>query len=107
MSRESQCCGGQCTPDDDHTATVSINVTITETANGLNVEGRHPSVAHFGSMFAWGHLPTHLAETSGVLANTAQHLVDTLPDGPELSAALRKLLEAKDCAVRAKVLAGA
>lgn len=31
----------------------------------------------------------------------AQELVAVLPDGPELSAGLRKLLEAKDCFVRA------
>lgn len=28
-------------------------------------------------------------------------MVDQLPDGPELTAGLRKLLEAKDCFVRA------
>jgi hypothetical protein len=31
---------------------------------------------------------------------SAQSLVDLLEDGPELSAGLRKLLEAKDCLVR-------
>jgi hypothetical protein len=30
---------------------------------------------------------------------------DALPDGPEKSAGLRKLLEAKDCFVRAKISA--
>jgi ferritin-like protein len=33
--------------------------------------------------------------------DVAQWLAATLPQGPELSAGLRKLLEAKDCAVRA------
>lgn len=28
-------------------------------------------------------------------------VINTLPDGPELTAGLRKLLEAKDCFVRA------
>ena len=31
----------------------------------------------------------------------AQTIVDTLPSNPERTVALRKLLEAKDCAVRA------
>jgi hypothetical protein len=31
----------------------------------------------------------------------AEQMVRDLPDGPELSAGLRKLLEAKDCFVRA------
>jgi hypothetical protein len=31
----------------------------------------------------------------------AERMADTLPSGPELTAGLRKLLEAKDCAVRA------
>jgi hypothetical protein len=30
-------------------------------------------------------------------------MVDDLPDGPELTAGLRKLLEAKDCFVRASL----
>jgi hypothetical protein len=33
-------------------------------------------------------------------------MISTLPDGPELTAGLRKLLEAKDCFVRAAVAAG-
>lgn len=31
----------------------------------------------------------------------AEHYADTLPSGPELTVGLRKLLEAKDCFVRA------
>jgi hypothetical protein len=30
-------------------------------------------------------------------------MADALPDGPELSTGLRKLLEAKDCLVRAAI----
>jgi hypothetical protein len=34
-------------------------------------------------------------------ADLARHIVDTLPRNPERTVALRKLLEAKDCAIRA------
>jgi hypothetical protein len=53
--------------------------------------------------FAWSHLPPHLAAVSQPFSVLADLLVETLPDGPELSVALRKLLEAKDAAVRARV----
>jgi len=33
----------------------------------------------------------------------AQHLVESLPRNPERTVALRKLLEAKDCTVRARL----
>ena len=51
--------------------------------------------------FAYEHLPQRLREVSQPFGVLAQSLVDTLPRNPERTAALRKLLEAKDCAVRA------
>lgn len=53
--------------------------------------------------FTYKHLPEHLQEVSKPLAELAQLMEDTLPDGPEKSAGMRKLLEAKDCFVRAKL----
>lgn len=50
--------------------------------------------------FAFDHLPVRLQEASAPFHSLAQHLVDTLPPGPEKTAGMRKLLEAKDCAVR-------
>lgn len=47
------------------------------------------------------HLPAHLQEVSRPFADMAQQIVDTLPRNPERTVALRKLLEAKDAAVRA------
>lgn len=61
----------------------------------------HPSVAHLLRYFAYEHLPEHLQEVSRPFGELAQRLVDLGLEGPELSAGLRKLLEAKDCAVRA------
>lgn len=53
--------------------------------------------------FAYEHLPPHLAEVSKPFALMAQTIVDTLPRNPERTVALRKLLESKDAAVRAKL----
>jgi len=53
--------------------------------------------------FAYEHLPPHLQEISKPFGDLALHIVDTLPANAERTAGLRKLLEAKDCAVRAKL----
>ncbi len=53
--------------------------------------------------FAYSHLPAHLQAISKPFGDLAQHMVDTLPRNPERTAGLRKLLEAKDCAVRAQL----
>lgn len=51
--------------------------------------------------FAYAHLPERLQEISKPFGDLAQQMVDTLPANPERTVGLRKLLEAKDCAVRA------
>lgn len=51
--------------------------------------------------FAYSHLPPRLQAISKPFGELAQHIVDTLPMNAERTAGLRKLLEAKDCAVRA------
>lgn len=51
--------------------------------------------------FAYEHLPPHLQEVSKPFGDLARSLADTLPLNAESTTALRKLLEAKDCAVRA------
>lgn len=53
--------------------------------------------------FAWSHLPEHLQEVSKVFAEAADVVVTILPRNPERTVALRKLLEAKDAAVRARL----
>lgn len=63
--------------------------------------GRHPSTLHLMRYFAWSHLSGDLAEISKALGATAATIMDNLPDGQELTVGLRKLLEAKDCFVRA------
>jgi hypothetical protein len=51
--------------------------------------------------FEFKHLPADLQTVSAPFHDLAIELVDTLPRNPERTVALRKLLEAKDCAVRA------
>lgn len=53
--------------------------------------------------FKYDHLPEHLQAVSKPLGDLAQQMEAELPDGPEKSAGMRKLLEAKDCFVRAKL----
>jgi hypothetical protein len=58
---------------------------------------------HILQFFAHSHLPPHLAEVSRPFGELAERLATCLPDNPERDVALRKLLEAKDAAVRAMV----
>lgn len=51
--------------------------------------------------FAYDHLPEKLQHVSEQFHYLAHWVDDTLPNGAEKSTALRKLLEAKDAAVRA------
>lgn len=63
---------------------------------------RHPNVDSLMQFFAYEHLPSKLKEISkpfGVLAETVSYG----PQNPETTMCLRKLLEAKDCAVRAQL----
>ncbi len=53
--------------------------------------------------FAYKHLPDQLQDVSRPFGEIAEWIVATLPRNPERTTALRKLLEAKDCAVRAKL----
>ena len=50
--------------------------------------------------FAYAHLPEHLQRISRPYGELAELMATTLPAGAETTAALRKLLESKDCAVR-------
>lgn len=51
--------------------------------------------------FKHEHLPPHLAEVSKPFCVLAHELAHQLPDNAESYVCGRKLLEAKDCAVRA------
>lgn len=53
--------------------------------------------------FTYEHLPEHLQAISKPFAVLAQDMNDKLPNGPEKDMMFRKILEAKDCAVRANL----
>lgn len=55
---------------------------------------------HLLQFFQYEHLPEHLKALSRPCADLAKEVDRMLPEGPEKTAGLRKLLEAKDCFVR-------
>lgn len=59
----------------------------------------HPSTDAILKFFEYEQLPPRLQEVSKPFCELA-HQVAASYDGPELTAGLRKLLEAKDCIVR-------
>jgi len=67
----------------------------------------HPAVLHFKPLFEYRHLPEHLQRISEPFGQLAESIINEYPHNQETTAALRKLLEAKDCAVRAFVIAKA
>jgi hypothetical protein len=56
--------------------------------------------------FEFEHLPEHLQDVSSAFCYLAHGVCETVAPGPERTVALRKLLEAKDAAVRAKLNPG-
>jgi len=56
--------------------------------------------------FAYEHLPEHLKEISQPFCFLAREMCHKIEPGPERTVMLRKLLEAKDAAVRAVVSPG-
>lgn len=69
----------------------------------IDTSNRHPGTQHLARVLTPNPnlpdgAPADMARLCEVLA---EHALACLPDGPELTAGLRKLLEAKDCFVRA------
>lgn len=84
----------------DQPATPPRQLTETD----LITAGHHPAVAQILRWFVSGHLPEPLRVISAACEQLAIDMADALPDGgPELTTGLRKLLEAKDCFVRAGI----
>lgn len=63
----------------------------------------HPAVEQLLRWFDAEHLPEYLRPTTIACRELAVFAAETLEDGPEKTAGLRKLLEAKDCFVRQAV----
>ena len=66
-------------------------------------KGEREPDEHIMQFFAHTHLPPALAEISRPFSEMARRLIRTTPRNPERTVALRKLLEAKDAAVRASL----
>lgn len=58
---------------------------------------------HIAQFFSFAHLPERLANVSRPFAELAAQIALCIPRNPERTVALRKLLEAKDAAVRAYI----
>lgn len=53
--------------------------------------------------FKYEHLPEYLKRVSSECSKLADYAVDNIPANAEREVGLRKLLEAKDCFVRAQL----
>lgn len=71
-----------------------------------DLTNRHPAVRQVAQFFTFEHLPAHLRVVSEPCARLADEMIESCEDGPELTAGLRKLLEAKDCFVRSALTDG-
>jgi hypothetical protein len=58
-------------------------------------------VEHIAQFFKYDHLPPELQEVSKPFCELALYIIEKFPRNPERTVTLRKLLEAKDSAVRA------
>ena len=73
-------------------------------ANGIHMPERdNAKPERMLRWFGCEHLPAHLRAVSRPFCELAERIVTTLPAGPERTVTLRKLLESKDAAVRAKL----
>jgi hypothetical protein len=69
-----------------------------------NEDKRHPSTEHMLTMLTPNpNLTGRMWEIANEFSEVAAHMIGELEDSPELTAGLRKLLEAKDCFIRAAV----
>lgn len=62
----------------------------------------HPATEAILKLFTYAHLPEHLQAVSKPFHELAWDMACRC-DGPECTVGLRKLLEAKDCMVRASL----
>lgn len=66
-------------------------------SKGEALEPREPIMRYF----EYAHLPEHLQKVSRPFGELAEQIHQSVPRSAERAAGLRKLLEAKDCIVRA------
>jgi hypothetical protein len=67
-------------------------------------EGRHPGTQQIARWLVPNPNFQGLAfEITDVIGVLAREMINALPDGPELTTGLRKLVEARDCFVRSAI----
>lgn len=77
---------------------------VDDTGVGKEGDGRSDVPANYLlQFFTYEHLPFELRQASAHICEVAKAMDIMLPGSPEKTAGLRKLLEAKDCFVRALV----
>ena len=101
-------CGAKCSHSvfvHDHRLIAFRNADASKTTRNLSdgplVATLHPGVRALLVYFAFEHLPARLRSVSAPCADLAHEMAVILPSDPETTTGLRKLLEAKDCFVRA------
>lgn len=72
----------------------------------MESEAGFPQDERMAKWFAFAHLPEHLQHVSRPFHDLGVLITRQVEPGPERTVALRKLLEAKDAAVRAVVHPG-
>ncbi|WP_197043764.1 hypothetical protein [Aureispira sp. CCB-QB1] len=90
-----------------------LGVTVSELVSNCIVRGLsgdlHKSIQKENDLplrqfFSYQHLPKDKQEVSKRFTELADYISDELPRNPETFACIRKLLEAKDCAVRSSFM---
>lgn len=71
--------------------------------NITDIHGKPVQSEHIVQFFKYDHLPAPLQAISKPFHDIAIGLMMNLPANPERTVGLRKLLEAKDCAIRAAI----
>lgn len=78
-------------------------ITQADLDANFNMHANHEQREPILQFFAFGHLPEKMQAVSQPFGELALMIARSLPRNPERSVALRKLLEAKDAAVRASI----
>lgn len=89
---------------DDWTSSSEDTDEIVQATLNQALANRVAAVRQVGQFFVFDDLSGPARETSRRCCETAISMLLTIPDSPELTVGLRKLLEAKDAFVRATIL---
>lgn len=86
-----------------HCPACGNQVTIDQEASKIQEEKERMELYPVFQFFSYSHLPDNLKNVSKPIAELAEKFLSEIPEGPEKAAGFRKLLEAKDCFVRASL----